>query len=99
MTTIGWIGVWLLVGAIVLILAEGVVAAVWGLAIARRSRALAEGLERERGLIEADVQRLQVAIEETRRLWQPYRRALRWLNHPLTIALLGSLARRRAARR
>ena len=99
MSSLGWIGVWLLVGAIVLILAEGVVAAVWGLALARRSRALAEGLKREQGLIEADIQRLLVAIEETKRLWQPYGQVLRWLRHPLTIALLGSIARRRAAGR
>ena len=99
MSTLGWIGVWLFVGAIVLILAEGVVAVVWGLAVARRMRALADGLQRERGAIEADAQRLLAAIEETKRLWQPYGRVLRWLRHPLTIALVGSIARRRAAGR
>ncbi len=33
-----------------------------------------------------------------RRLWRPYRRALRWLRHPLVLALLGSYRRRMAAR-
>ena len=96
MTTIGWIGVWLLVVCAVAIVAEGVVAALWGLGMAKRTRALSEKLETERGLIEADVQRLRSALEDTRRLWKPYRRALRWLRHPITIALLQSYARRRA---
>jgi len=94
--TVGWIGVWLLVAGAVPIVAEGAVAALWGLAMAKRTRALSEQLETERGLIEADVQRLRSALEETRRLWKPYRRALLWLRHPITIALLQSYARRRA---
>ena len=97
MTTIGWIGVWLLVVCAVAIVVEGVVAALWGLGMAKRTRALSEKLETERGLIEADVQRLRSALEETRRLWKPYRRALRLLRHPIAIALLQSYARRRAA--
>jgi hypothetical protein len=94
--TVGWIGVWLLVAGAVAIVVEGAVAALWGLAMAKRTRALSEQLEAERGLIEADLQRLRSALEETRRLWKPYRRALRWLRHPITIALLQSYARRRA---
>lgn len=78
--------------------AEGVLVAVWGLAVARRTRTLAELVETEQGLIEADIKRLRSALEETQRLWKPYRRALRWLRHPLTIALLRSYARRRVAR-
>ena len=95
MDTIGWIGVGLLAACAVAIVVEGVVAALWGLAMAKRTRALSEQLETERGLIEADMQRLRFALEETRRLWKPYRRALRWLRHPITIALLQSYARRR----
>jgi hypothetical protein len=94
--TVGWIGVWLLVAGAVAIVVEGAAAALWGLAMAKHTRALSEQLEAERGLIEADVQRLRSALEETRRLWKPYRRALRWLRHPITIALLQSYARRRA---
>ena len=96
MTTIGWIGVWLLVVGVVAIVVEGVVAALWGLGMAKRTRALSERLETERGLIEADVQRLRSALEETRRLWKPHRRALRLLRHPIAIALLQSYVRRRA---
>ena len=98
MTSLGWIGVWLLVAGVVAIVAEGVFLAVWGMAIAKRSRVLQEQVETERGLIEADLKRLQEALEETRRLWQPYRRVLRWLRHPITIALMQSFAGRRAGR-
>jgi hypothetical protein len=93
--TVGWIGVWLLVVCVVAIVAEGVVAALWGMAMAKRTRALSEQVETERGLIEADLKRLQAALEETRRLWKPYRRALRLLRHPIAIALFQSYARRR----
>ena len=99
MTPLGWFGVWLLVAAIVAMMAEGVLAAVWGTAVARRSRELSELTQTEGVLIEADLMRLQAALEQTERLWRPYRRALRLLRHPLTIALFGSLARRRAAGR
>jgi hypothetical protein len=94
-TSLGWIGVWLLVAGVVAIVVEGVLASVWGRAVAKRSRALQELVETERGLIEADLKRLQEALEETRRLWKPYRRVLRWLRHPITIALMQSYAGRR----
>jgi hypothetical protein len=76
-------------------LAEGVLVAVWGLAMARRTRRLSELVQTEQGLIEGDLQKLRSALAETQRLWRPYGRALRWLRHPLTIALLQSYARRR----
>ena len=95
MTPLGWVGVWLLVAGVVAIVAEGVLAVVWGMAVAKRSRALQERVEIERGMIEADLQKLRDALEETRRLWRPYRRALRWLRHPITIALMQSYAGRR----
>jgi hypothetical protein len=94
--TVGWIGVWLLVVCAVAIVVEGVVAALWAMAMAKRTAALSGQLQTERGLIEDDVKRLRAAIEETTRLWKPYARALRWLRHPITIALLQSYSRRRA---
>lgn len=99
MSTLGWIGVWLLVAGVLAIVIEGVLAVVWGVGMARRTRALSERLEIERGLIEADLERLRAAMDETRLLWKPYRRVLRLLQHPLMIALLESFARRRAAAR
>jgi hypothetical protein len=88
------IGPWLLVAGVALILVEGAVGAAWGLRLARQGRALAARLERDRSQVEADVQRLRETLEETRRLWAPYRRALRWLRHPLVAALMGSVWRR-----
>jgi hypothetical protein len=93
------IGVWLLVVSAVAIVVEGVLAAVWAASLAKRSIALSEGIETQRALIEADVARLQAAIEEARRLWRPYERILRWVRHPIALALLESLARRRARAR
>ena len=93
------IGVWLLVVSAAAIVVEGVLAAVWGISFARRSLALSERLQSERAAIEADIARLQAAMEETRRLWRPYGRVLRWVRHPLVIALLESYARRRAGAR
>lgn len=95
MTTIGWVGVWLLVASFGVMLIEGVLVAVWGLAMGKRTRELSELMAREQGLIESDIKRLREALDETERLWRPYGRALGWLRHPLAIALLRSLARRR----
>lgn len=96
MNELSWIGVWLLVAGAVAIVIEGVLAVVWALAVGRRTRALTERLQAEQNLLEEDVRRLRLALEETERLWRPYGRALRWLRHPLAIALMQSYARRRA---
>ena len=96
MNELGWIGVWLLVAGVVAIVIEGVLAVVWALAVGKRTRTLAERLQSEQNLLEEDVRRLRLALEETQRLWRPYGRALRWLRHPLAIALMQSYARRRA---
>jgi hypothetical protein len=95
---LGWIGVGLLVAAGLAIVIEAVVAALWGRAVAKRALALSQRLETERGLVEADLEKLRLALEETQRLWRPYRMVLRWLQHPLVIALLGSYRRRWLAR-
>ena len=99
MTSIGWTGVWLLVAGVLAIVVEGVVAAIWAASMVKRSRAIAEGLLIQRGLIEADLARLRAAIEQTARLWEPYRRILQWVRHPLVIALLESYGRRRLGSR
>ena len=93
------IGVWLLVVSVVAMVLEGVVAAVWAVSLAKRSVALSERLESERTLIDADLERLRAAVEEAKRLWLPYGRILRWVRHPLAIALLESYARRRVRAR
>jgi len=93
-TTLGWAGVGLLVAAGLAIVVEAVVAAWWGRAVAIHALTLSQRLETERRLVEADLEKLRLALEETKRLWRPYRMVLRWLQHPLLIALLGSYRRR-----
>ena len=95
---LGTIGIWLLVVGALAIVIEMALIGYWGAAMGRRMRMLSERLESERAGLQADVERLRRAIEETEALWRPYRRLLRWLRHPLVLALLGSYRRRMAAR-
>ena len=94
MTTLGWAGVGLLVAAGLALVVEGILAAIWGSAAARQATALAELLQTEQAMLEANLDELRLALEETKWLWRPYRIALRWLGHPLTIALWRSYLRR-----
>jgi hypothetical protein len=94
-----WIGIWLLVASLVLILFEGALAAIWSVRLSRKARAISELMASQRVVLNADVERLRASIAETHELWQPYRRLLRLLRHPLTIALMQSLARRGVAAR
>ena len=93
---LGTVGVWLLVAAGLLLVVELVLMAVWGLAMSRRMLALNESISTQRAEIQADLERLRRAIEETKVLWQPYSQVLRMLNHPLVLAVLASVRRRRA---
>ena len=93
-----WIGIWLLVASAVVILVECALAALWSLRLGRKARAMSEALAAQQAVLEADIRRLRLSIAETGELWQPYRRLLRLLRHPLTIALMQSFARRAAAR-
>jgi len=88
------IGPWLLVAAGAVILVEVLVLAIWTRRLAKGGQALALMVTTQQALVQADLQRLQATLEETRRLWAPYRRALRWLRHPLVAALLASFWRR-----
>ena len=90
----GWVGIGLLVVAGLAIVVECVLMAVWAATMAKRTQAIVEILNTERGLVESDVEKLRLAMEETQRLWQPFRTILRWLGHPLTIALWQSYRRR-----
>ena len=94
MTTLGWVGVGLLIVAGLAIVVETVVATLWGAAVAKRALTLSQRLQTERASLESDLERLRLALEETKRLWRPYRLVLRWLQNPLVIALLGSYRRR-----
>ncbi len=91
---LGWAGVGILVAAGLAIVVESVVAAWWGRAVAKRALTLSKRLETERRMVESDLEKLWLAFEETRRLWRPYLMVLRWIQHPLFIALVGSYRRR-----
>jgi hypothetical protein len=97
-TYLGWIGVWLLVIAVAAIVVEGGIAAWWTVRLSRRAARLNASLAAQQSDIRADVARVQAALAETLVLWRPYRRLLRLLRHPLTIALMQSYFRRRVAR-
>jgi hypothetical protein len=93
-TTLGWVGIGLLIAAGLAVVVEAILAAVWGAAAAKRAAKLSEGMAAESGMLQADLENLRLAMEETQRLWGPYRTILRWLGHPLTIALWQSYRRR-----
>ena len=93
---LGWIGIGMLVLGVLLIVLEGVLAMLWTLSLSRKARALSAMLASQQAEVQADIGRLMASLEEMRELWKPYRRLLRLLRHPLTIALMQSYARRRA---
>jgi LPS sulfotransferase NodH len=93
---LSWIGIWLLVFSAVIIVIELAIAGIWSARLARRAQRLSAELATEQRGIKADVERLRAAMAETVVLWQPYRRVLRYLRHPLVVAVIQSYARRRA---
>ena len=95
---LGWAGIWLLIAGGAAIVVEGALAAWWSVRITRRAQALNERLRGEQAHLQTDVERLRVSVAESAVLWQPYRRWLRWLRHPLAIAVLQSYARRKVMR-
>lgn len=97
MTDPSRIGIWLLIGSVVLIVIEAMLAGLWTARLARRGQALTKQLQQRQVELKADIDQLQQSLAETVALWQQYERWLRWLRHPLTVALLQSYARRRAA--
>ena len=99
MSDLSLIGIWLLVASVAVIALEGLLAALWSIRLSARAMVLSERLMSERLSLEGDVQRLRMTLDETVELWQPYRRLMRLLQHPLAIALMQSYARRRMAAR
>jgi hypothetical protein len=93
------IGVGLLVGGVAAIAVESVLAAVWTARLSRKARALGRRLAEDQRMLESDVARLREAMAETVTLWQPYRRWLRYLRHPIVVAVLQSYLRRGMAAR
>jgi hypothetical protein len=96
---LAWLGVTLLIVSVVMIGVEGALLGIWSWNLAKRAKLLSERLATERVLLQSDVDQLIAQLQVTAVLWQPYGRALRWLRHPLVIALLESYARRGMAAR
>jgi len=63
------IGIWLLVGAVLVIVLVGVLAALWSLRLARKSRVLSEHLVGEQARVTAVGVGLLAAIAEAKTLW------------------------------
>jgi hypothetical protein len=93
------LGVGLLIAGAAAIVVECLLAALWTARLSRKSRLLTKRIAEDQRLLESDVAKLREAMAETVRLWQPYRRLLRYLRHPLVIALLQSYLRRGMAAR
>jgi multidrug efflux pump subunit AcrA (membrane-fusion protein) len=90
------LGIWLLVFAFAVIVVELALAGYWTARVARRAQVLSAQLASQQAVLQADVERLRANLAETQLLSQPYRRVLRLLRHPITIALMQSFARRMA---
>ncbi|HET9780219.1 MAG TPA: hypothetical protein VFR33_00435 [Candidatus Dormibacteraeota bacterium] len=88
------IGIWMLIVGSFVILFELALMGYWTARLARRAQTLNEQVTLQQTLLQADIERLRANLAETQVLWQPYRRLLRLLRHPLTIALMQSFARR-----
>ena len=94
-----WIGIWLLAFSAVVIVIELAIGGIWAARLGRRARRLSAQVAADQRALQDDVVRLKAAMAETAVLWQPYRRLLRYLRHPLAIALMQSYARRRSGAR
>lgn len=98
MTAVGWIGIWLLVGGLALIVLELALIAPRLVRLRRSAARMHTVLASAEGARSFELERLRLLNDELERLLRPYRRLRRWLLHPLTVALLASYRRRRAAR-
>ncbi len=92
----GLTGIWLLIAGVAAIVLEGALGAWWAVRLSRRAAALRTNMNALQAQIRGDLATLDALLAETRVLWRPYRRLLRLLRHPITIALMQSYARRRA---
>ena len=83
------------VGGLVIVV-ELLIAVPLVIRLRRRVAQLSGLVALDAGVAESELLRLQLALADSRRLLLPYRRLLKYLRHPLVIALLASLRRRRA---
>jgi hypothetical protein len=95
LTVLAWIGVGLLVLAVVLLAIAALALLPAGLRARRAAAETRELVLAYRLLSGISAMELQLAALERHELLRPWRRARRWLLHPLTIAVVESWARRR----
>ena len=95
MTVLAWIGVALLVLAALLVVIAALALVPAGLRTRRAAAETRELLMAYRLVSGISAFELELAALERHELLRPWRRARRWLLHPLTIAVIESWARRR----
>lgn len=93
---VGWIGIWLLAAGMALIVIELLLITPRLLRLRRRILALEAVFARAGAERNSELLRLRAAQHELSLLLRPYRRARRWVLHPLTVALFESYRRRRS---
>jgi hypothetical protein len=96
---VGLGGRWLLVAAAVLVLVPAVALVPQGRAVRRRARVLNARRDELRRVFEERLGTAAAQRAELGRLVRPWRRALFWARHPLTVALVRSYRRRWAGLR
>ena len=95
MTLLAWIDVGLLILAVVLVAIAGLALLPAALRVRRAALETRELFLAYRLVSGISALELQLAALERRELLRPWRRARRWLLHPLTIAVAESWVRRR----
>ncbi|MDR0358784.1 MAG: hypothetical protein LBJ87_04880 [bacterium] len=96
---VGLGGRWALVAAAVVVLVPAVALVPRGRRVRRRARIVDARLTELRQTLDERLDTGTARRAELRRLLRPWRRALFWARHPLTVALFRSYRRRLAALR
>ena len=95
MNPLGWVGLGLLGLGLVLVVFELFLILSSVLSLRRRALELQRLVLANRVVLEAELAHLRLLASERELMAKPYRRLLRWLTHPLMVALLQSHRRRR----
>jgi hypothetical protein len=97
-SAIAVVSLWVAAIAGAVVLVELLVSVPLLLRLRSRIRQLAALLESEAAFTTAELERLRLARARMRVLVRPYRRAWKYVRHPLLVALLASYRQRRRAR-
>lgn len=94
-----WVGAGMAVAGLLLVVIELILIIPRAIRLTNRLKQLNLLFEDSLRLTHHELQSLSETRVETQALLRPYRQIARWLGHPITLALLASYRRRRAARR